>query len=1180
VDSLRGGLIVSLVAASVAYGVQLRDPIGAGLFVALLFLPRNFALFVRIRRMHPTVGAGLLALSLLLPIPDYQYVSGDWSMAFAHLAMFLAAWKIQHRRLTVGDSWFLFALAFFIALMSTGGARDPFFAPLLAFYTVISVVVLTLMSLRLEEQRVLDLARVRGYERPKADEVAGRETAPRRAAIASLRHLSFWLIALGFFIWWATPHVISGVGGAFEFILYGDREDVATALPEVEDEVPQFEIPEGVVALPPFGNRLERDEFIRRRNEDRLALLVRATPGSTGYTRDLRVRGECYDYLSKDGRWIRARRAERRVYDGEDGSTDGKVRLLAAVPGVAVELEYLVPPGRDRTIYVTPVPVQVDLPRLMRDGTGNLRVEHALAVPRDYVALSSLHEPAFDGALTEPGPEFLLLPGDLDRETIDAILTPLTAHLTDPLHRVQAILTWLRRKHVRYEEDERVVGPEAVLQKAPVRVDVAGFLGERKWGRDIDFASAAAVLLRADGIPCRLATGYCEGFFLSESGFFVFRSGDLRAWVEVPFAGLGWVPFEASPMDVDELDPDAVDDIFSSPEEERADEAAAAIEESLSPTLLRQVLDAIDKFVSGLVPGGEDSTAAGRLLAWLIVLSGLLLSAWALYRGSHHVGVFFHRQREGPRGESPRFPFYDRLLGVLARYGYRRRPAETPMEFARAVAGARERELIEVVRLTKVFCAMRYGRMAVSRERVVELVGRVAAVERQLVAREPEPAPSGPGMLSLIAVLLIGLAVGPVIAQVEVYPEKAVEELSSRDPGRRRSARESLVGLGSAAVPILLGVFDEPRSADREAEIRTLVGMLDDPDFRVRDQAVRKLSAIGMAAKKALLEVVKSGRPEARHRARGILDGIVPPSPAEVAAARAALEMRRVMALRVLGRVGDAGEIEPVALIGEVHPGLRAEAARALAAIGRRRPRAFLLLLERPRPEMRRLAATALGFWPAAMRRDHLLRLVADQDPETRRVARRGLVTPEVVLLTDGARLALRAGRLTDAGEKARAALGSCPGYGEAGLILLDVLLRRKRFGEALHLARGLDLPEAERSLVTAKPLYLLGRHTEAIEALDLAYRARPGFTVALLEAARIHLGLGQDGAAAALRLIDRAIVTSRFEAEPWAMRGFVLAVHLNQLERARSAYERALSLDPGNSEYEIALRRLRARPR
>ena len=92
---------------------------------------------------------------------------------------------------------------------------------------------------------------------------------------------------------------------------------------------------------------------------------MRPKPGTSAYSRDLRIRGECYDVLGEDGRWIRARAGERTVHDGEDGTVDGAVEVLAAAPGVVVELEYLVPAGRDRTLYATPTPVRFLLPRVV-----------------------------------------------------------------------------------------------------------------------------------------------------------------------------------------------------------------------------------------------------------------------------------------------------------------------------------------------------------------------------------------------------------------------------------------------------------------------------------------------------------------------------------------------------------------------------------------------------------------------------------------------------------------------------------------------------------------------------------------------------------------------------------------------------------------------------------------------
>ncbi|MEN8148959.1 MAG: transglutaminase domain-containing protein, partial [Planctomycetota bacterium] len=967
IPAVRGGLAVCLLAGAAAYGVGLRDPVGTVAFAALLLLPGSFPLFVAIRRTNPTFAAGMLGLSLLLPIPDYIFLSGDWTMAFAHLAMLLAVWKFQSPRLVGGDCRFLLGLSVFLAVLSTDGARDGFFAPLLALYSVSAVATLTVLTLRLEEERILDLARVRGYERPEAREVAGRKGTGRRAVIASLRHLSFWLIAGGFVIWWVTPHVISGVGGVFDFILHGDRVAIEDPLPELPDEGPApFALPPDIIAPEPFGPRLERDEFLRRKETDELALLVRPKPGSSAFTRDLRIRGECYDALTDAGRWIRARGATRTVFDGEDGTTDGAVEVLPAVPGVVVDLDYLVPAGRDRTLYACPVPVKFLLPRVVIDGVGNHSAEQALAVARPYSVRTSFHEPGPAAILADPGPEFRLIPAALDRERLDAIVFELTEDFTDPAERVSAILTWLRRAHIRYEEDERVVGVEETKQTAPPRVDVDGFLFERKWGRDIDFASAGVVLLRAAGVPCRLATGYFGDWWLADSGFFVFRTPDAAVWVEVPFEGLGWVPFEAVPEAVDILPPEKVDEIFEAPEEERAEEAAAALEEAKKPSLLRRVLDAIDKFVSGLVPGGANSTTVGRLFAWLIVIVGILLLGWAAVRGSRRAAAFVAKGRGLVGKDAARFPFYERLVRALSTLGYRRRPAETPLEFARAVIRSEGPELDDVEGLTRIFCGLRYGEGRASPEQAMQLTSRVSAVERWVDERRRRPAPgSSFGALVLLLAAWAGTAGAQTMDdQPEPDVARAIEDLGSPVIADRRGARKLLIERGAEVVPDLLEVFVDPEETALDERIARRIDDLDHDDFNVREQATRDLDAIGEPARVALDEALRRGSAETRHRARGILDRMRAPTESERESRRRAVALRRGLALRVLARIAHGPDLSTIAVIGISRPELRGEVVHVLAAVGRRHPADVMRLMERPRPEVARLVAAAVARWP------------------------------------------------------------------------------------------------------------------------------------------------------------------------------------------------------------------------
>ncbi|QWU16861.1 protein of unknown function [Paenibacillus sophorae] len=78
---------------------------------------------------------------------------------------------------------------------------------------------------------------------------------------------------------------------------------------------------------------------------------------------------------------------------------------------------------------------------------------------------------------------------------------------------------------------------------------VDDFLFTEKKGYCVHFASAMAVLLRSSGIPARYVQGYAPGRQEAGPGpqRYIVTQGDAHAWVEVYFAGAGWVPFDPTP---------------------------------------------------------------------------------------------------------------------------------------------------------------------------------------------------------------------------------------------------------------------------------------------------------------------------------------------------------------------------------------------------------------------------------------------------------------------------------------------------------------------------------------------------------------------------------------------------------------------------------------------------------
>ncbi|GLZ29777.1 hypothetical protein Lesp02_19670 [Lentzea sp. NBRC 105346] len=76
---------------------------------------------------------------------------------------------------------------------------------------------------------------------------------------------------------------------------------------------------------------------------------------------------------------------------------------------------------------------------------------------------------------------------------------------------------------------------------------LSDFLFNGKVGYCEQYASAMAVLARQVGMPARVALGFTAGYVDGDQR--VITSEDAHAWVEIFFAGYGWVTFDPTPID-------------------------------------------------------------------------------------------------------------------------------------------------------------------------------------------------------------------------------------------------------------------------------------------------------------------------------------------------------------------------------------------------------------------------------------------------------------------------------------------------------------------------------------------------------------------------------------------------------------------------------------------------------
>lgn len=247
-------------------------------------------------------------------------------------------------------------------------------------------------------------------------------------------------------------------------------------------------------------------------------------------------------------RWEPSSRDESNAVDTDDE--------LPSVPGRTVDL-----PTREVSyqVHVSPHFNSSWLPVLYAptsvDVGGDWRVDRDtmdVVVGDDEEALTSMSY-EFTASVVEPTPAQLRaapaapeslealtsLPDDLP-DIIEQRASELTAGTTSDYDAALAIEQWFR------DPDEFVYSTESASGTG--MQTIAEFLGEGRVGYCEQFASAMALMARSVDIPSRVAVGFLRPERIGRSSY-VFAGGDLHAWPELYFEGVGWVRFEPTPAD-------------------------------------------------------------------------------------------------------------------------------------------------------------------------------------------------------------------------------------------------------------------------------------------------------------------------------------------------------------------------------------------------------------------------------------------------------------------------------------------------------------------------------------------------------------------------------------------------------------------------------------------------------
>jgi transglutaminase-like putative cysteine protease len=325
---------------------------------------------------------------------------------------------------------------------------------------------------------------------------------------------------------------------------------------------------------------------------------------------------------------------------------------------------------------------------------------------------------------------YLQLPYLDDR--IPALAREWTVGLPTELERTRAIERRLRKDF----------GYTLQLPSRELPDPLANFLFERRKGHCEYFASAMTVMLRAVGIPARLATGFQSGIYNPMTDLWLVRSSDAHTWVEAWIPGRGWSTFDPTPPDPNppgygllarlNLYLDAAQTFW----QQWVVGYDAGQQGSLADRFEQRVRRAGLSWVDTAVARGSDWNA--RSMAWArrhglraaiaIAMAVCLLALGPpllrLLRMRHRV----ERVRRGQASVADATVLYRRMLQIVRHHGYQKPAWFTPAEFASSLAGS---PLAAPVReFTLAYNALRFGGRT-------EIAPRLSTLLDELEQRRP-----------------------------------------------------------------------------------------------------------------------------------------------------------------------------------------------------------------------------------------------------------------------------------------------------------------------------------------------------------------------------------------------------------------------------------------------------------
>jgi protein-glutamine gamma-glutamyltransferase len=625
---------------------------------------------------------------------DYFLLSREFLAATVHLLFFLAVMKILTA--TSNRDYLYTSVIAFLELLAGAilSANFNFFL-FLALYLLFAIAALTSGEVR------------RSLLRSAVTVRRSKEFLPLRiGALSGMATLGILLLTAGLFF------ILPRTEAAFSHLL-SHR-----------------------IFLPGFSNQITLGQVGALQTSSRPVMHVRIWSASP--VGPLKWRGASLPEF--DGRrWTNPNRASQHIEIEHEHLVlaPGAIRPNGRRLSYHVDLE----PIENDTLFFAGTPETLDLAArsVYLSDTATVRLGHPLSQGFRYDAWSLMDSPPETALPIFPPPVLPLEARELYLQLprldprVAALARNFAGNAPSDLLRARAIENRLRTDYTYTLELPDREPPDPL----------ADFLFVRKRGYCEYFASALAVMLRSEGIPARLATGFQSGVYNPVSGLWLVRASDAHSWVEAWIPGHGWSTFDATPPD---LTPPGAAWI-----------ARLSLYMDAADTFWQEWVVAYDLTRQGTLAFRLEQTARGLGSRWVAEL-GAIRSNWERRNGgwmpaivSRRFGLLFcvwlvgllllgvaarplarwlrirhkvARVRRGQASGTDATLLYRRMLHLLAKRGYQKPPWFTPAEFAASLPNTPLGDAVH--QFTDTYNALRFGGHTAAASKLSGLLDRLA----------------------------------------------------------------------------------------------------------------------------------------------------------------------------------------------------------------------------------------------------------------------------------------------------------------------------------------------------------------------------------------------------------------------------------------------------------------------